>query len=107
MSHLPTVHRFDDTTEAYDATQCRDDIRDGDVLVIEREGVVGFLVSAWPVAVTALHGEFHGLTKPAQEYRGGRYVEAAEHAEQIARDLGFPLRADVPDPAAGEPAQTV
>ena len=57
----PTVYHFNSTGEAYNATQCRDDIRDGDVLVVESEGVTGFLDAAWPVAVTKAHGQFHGL----------------------------------------------
>lgn len=98
------VHRFGSTFQAYNATQCRDDIEDGDVLVIEPERVTGFLVSAWPVAVTAEHGELHRLTVPAGEYKGGAYRAAAEQAEQIARELGFPLPAAV---AAGELADAV
>lgn len=94
----PAVHRFDDTREAYDATQCRDDIRDGDVLVVESEGVVGFLDEAWPVALTKAHGEFHGLKTSAREHRDGRYTASAERAERIAAELGFPL--------AAEPART-
>ncbi|MFB7575364.1 MULTISPECIES: hypothetical protein [unclassified Streptomyces] len=89
----PAVHRFGDTVEAYDATQCRDDIRDGDVLVVEPEGVVGFLDAAWPVAITEEHGEFHGLKIPAREHHGGRFVASAELAEQIAAEHGFPLAA--------------
>jgi len=110
MSQPPKVHRFRSTGEAYDSTQCRDDIRDGDVLVIEEERVVGFLVSAWPVAVTELHGELHGpLPAPAREYREGRYAESVDHAERIARDLGFLVPTPQPVPAlapAGQPNQT-
>lgn len=98
------VHRFGSTFEAYNATQVRDDIHDGDVLVIEPERVTGFLVRAWPVAVTAEHGELHRLTVPAGKYEGGKYRAAAEQAEQIARELGFPLPAAV---AADELAATV
>jgi hypothetical protein len=87
----PTVHRFADTREAYDATQCRSDIRDGDVLVVAPERVVGFLDAAWPVAITEAHGEFHVLKVPARELRGGRFVASADLAERIAAELGFPL----------------
>ncbi|WP_330306259.1 MULTISPECIES: hypothetical protein [unclassified Streptomyces] len=94
LARLPRVHRFDGTTAgAYDATQCRDDIRDGDVLVVKAEGVVGFLAAAWPVAITEARGEFHGLKVPAREYEDGRYAASAERAEQIADELGFPLAA--------------
>ncbi|WP_406515581.1 hypothetical protein OH809_24955 [Streptomyces sp. NBC_00873] len=89
------VHRFGDTWEAYDATQCRDDIADGDVLVIESEQVVGFLVEAWPVAITEAHGEFHRLTASVQEFKDGRYVASAERAAELAGELGFPMRQSV------------
>ncbi|MCT9003512.1 hypothetical protein [Streptomyces rhizosphaerihabitans] len=92
LARLPKVHRFDGTTaEAYDATQCCDDIRDGDVLVVEAEGVVGFLDAAWPVAVTEAHGEFHGLKTPAHEYKDGSCAASIDSAERIAAELGFPL----------------
>lgn len=57
----PTVHRYADSRDAYDASQTYDTIKDGDVLVIEPESVVGILVSAWPVAVTSEPGCFHRL----------------------------------------------
>ncbi|MEU6318074.1 hypothetical protein [Streptomyces sp. NPDC047009] len=90
----PSVHHFaGSTAEAYDASQCRDDIRNGDVLVVEAEGVVGFLDEAWPVAITKTHGEFHGLKLPAREHHDGRFTASAEIAERIAAELGFPLAA--------------
>ncbi|MFJ3248437.1 hypothetical protein [Streptomyces sp. NPDC086782] len=95
----PTVHRFTDTVEAYDATQCRDDIRDGDVLVVESERVVGFLDAAWPVAITEAHGEFHGLKTPAREHHDGRFTASAELAERIAAEHDFPLAAPPTQPA--------
>jgi hypothetical protein len=56
-----TTFEFDNTQTAYDSTQCRDDIKHGDVLVIGHEGVVGLLNAAWPMAVTVAHGELHGV----------------------------------------------
>lgn len=61
----PTVHLFESSGDAYDASQTRDDISDGDVLVVESERVVGFLVKAWPVAVSDEHGAFHALDPDA------------------------------------------
>jgi len=49
---------FDSTEEAYGACQTRDDIKNGDMLVIPSEQVVG-LAGTWPVAVTDEHGELH------------------------------------------------
>ncbi|MFD8545026.1 hypothetical protein [Streptomyces sp. NPDC059649] len=87
----PAVHHFGSTGEAYNVTQCRDDILDGDVLVIEREQVVGFLRSAWPGAITAAHGELHTFTAGPRTIDDGRYAASVDLAEQIARDLGAPL----------------
>src|SRR4051812_24284860 len=42
------VFTFDDSREAYDQTQVRDDLHDGDVLHIPSERVAGFLMKAWP-----------------------------------------------------------
>ncbi|ESY35392.1 hypothetical protein NKK48_30330 [Mesorhizobium sp. C386A] len=54
------IHFFDSTGDAYDFTQCIDDIKNGDVLVIESEKVVG-LADTWPVAVTKEAGNLHTL----------------------------------------------
>src|SRR5262245_66200262 len=58
-----TIHYFDSTGEAYNASQTRDEIKGGDVLVVVPEGVVGIMVGAWPTAVTETTGEFHGLAE--------------------------------------------
>ncbi|MER7692996.1 hypothetical protein [Streptomyces sp. NPDC097610] len=91
--HAPAVmvHRFDSTEEAYNATQCRDDIRDGDILVVEREGVVGFLRCAWPAAITAQHGELHTVEGDPRTLDDGRYAASVEVAEKIAAEHEFAL----------------
>lgn len=53
---------FDDSPNAYDQTQFREDIHDGDVLHIPTEQVAGFLLRAWPVAVSPNAGALHPLT---------------------------------------------
>ena len=58
---MPTVHHFSSTSEAYSASQTREDIHDGDVLAVISERVVGILVDAWPTAISEAHGEFHRL----------------------------------------------
>ncbi|MDX2813388.1 hypothetical protein PV410_12595 [Streptomyces sp. PA03-5A] len=98
------IHRFWDSATAYDATQCREDINDGDVLVVEEEQVVGFLVEAWPHSITEEHGEFHALTIPVGDYRDGKYVEAAARAAKIARELGCPVHPGITD-LVDEPAE--
>jgi hypothetical protein len=57
----PRAHRFPGNTsaEVYAFSQTMDEIRDGDVLIVPDEGVVGILVQAWPVAVSAHAGAFH------------------------------------------------
>jgi hypothetical protein len=58
------VFTFDDSRSAYDQTQVRDDIHGSDVLHIPSETVAGFLMQAWPVAVSPGTGELHALTDP-------------------------------------------
>lgn len=55
----PSVHTFGSTGEAYNASQCRDEIKDGDVLSVPSERVVGVLIGAWPTAISEAAGEFH------------------------------------------------
>lgn len=60
----PKVHVFDTTEQAYDASQYRADIVDGDVLVARQTGTVAVLVAAWPTAVDVpveTAGAFHVL----------------------------------------------
>lgn len=94
--HSPAlmVHKYDSTEDAYNRTQCGDDIRDGDVLIIEREGVVGFLRSAWPAAITVARGELHGIDGDPRTLDDGLYVASIDAAEQIAREHGFALAAE-------------
>ncbi|MBH0778787.1 hypothetical protein [Nocardia bovistercoris] len=56
-----TIHVFATSAEAYDASQCHDDIVDGDILLVPSEEIAGWLSGAWPIAVTCEHGEFHQL----------------------------------------------
>lgn len=81
------VHVFDSTGAAYDASQTRDDIRDGDVLVVESEGVVGIMVAAWPTAVTLRSGAFHVLAEDAE------WSAIRAFADDEPRDYGPSLKA--------------
>ncbi|MEU8870481.1 hypothetical protein AB0D24_04810 [Streptomyces javensis] len=87
----PAVHRFDYSAEAYDAAQCRDDIRDGDVLVVVSDGIVAMLTDAWPGALTARNGELPKFTKPAYEIEGGRYAASVQLAMEQAAATGVDL----------------
>ncbi|MBA0053474.1 hypothetical protein E0L36_22120 [Streptomyces sp. AJS327] len=102
---VPGTHTFDSSAEAYDASQCRDDIRDGDVLVVPSEGIVAILNRAWPAALTAVHGELHTLTAAAGDIEGGRYKASVEAAAQAAARLDVelaPLHRPVEPYAAGD-----
>lgn len=109
----PTVYRFTDTDTAYDVTQSEErhhmGIRDGDILVVESEGVVGVLANNWPIALTEAHGQFH---LAAERYNirtmnDGRYAVSGDTAERVAAELGLPIlpqhRAPVAAPADEAP----
>jgi hypothetical protein len=55
------IRIFESSGEAYDACQCDDSIKKGDLLVIPSEDVVG-LAGIWPIAITANNGQLHKLT---------------------------------------------
>lgn len=56
------VKVYESTTDAYNDTQCNEDIRNGDgtILVIPSEQVVG-MAWTWPYAITTHWGELHKL----------------------------------------------
>lgn len=95
------IHFFNSTGEAYDATQCDENIKNGDILVVRSECVVG-LADTWPVAVTHHHGAFHVLTDGNfGTYRhqfgsnAGELVftdQQVELAKAVAAGLGFNFR---------------
>lgn len=53
---MPNSHIFSSSGEAYDLTQTDDGIKDGDVLVIPDEGIIGILIEAWPAAIIYQEG---------------------------------------------------
>jgi hypothetical protein len=102
------THRFNSTSDAYDASQTDDSISHGDVLVVESEHVVGVLVDAWPVAVTPERGAFHTFAPDvdvaafgAEPERTLSYTvhpvdaEPYEHTETIAAKPARDLRPSV------------
>ncbi|MER7477371.1 hypothetical protein ABTX60_06910 [Streptomyces sp. NPDC126510] len=99
----PKVWHFASSTDAHAAAD-KGQVKDRDILVVESERVVGFVVIIRPVAITDRHGAFHPhshLPKPAREFCHGDYAYSAEQAEQIAIDLGYALA----DPVAAEAAR--
>lgn len=101
----PAIHRFVDTGTAYDFTQSeegpRQGLRDGDVLVITWEGVVGVFANDRPLALTEAHGHlpFAALDCNVRTMNGGRYSESVDIAERVAAELGLPLLAHLVTPA--------
>jgi hypothetical protein len=89
------VHEFASTGDAYDATQCRDDISNGDTLVIASERVIG-IADTWPVAVTVEFGKLHTPADNvtlAQCFEDRKITaEAIEQAKQEAKARGWPVR---------------
>jgi hypothetical protein len=79
----PQVHHFASTGEAYDATQCDENIKNGDVLVIASERVVG-IADTWPFAITKEFGKLHALEEGTtiETYRDGKFAGSKEIAEQ-------------------------
>lgn len=90
----PKVHHFTDTDTAYTRAQCSDEVRDGDVLLIASEGVIGVLTNGHPVALTEEHGELHPMVHRyrIREMNGGRYVASADLAELAAELMGLSLQ---------------
>lgn len=65
-------------SEAYDETQCNDEIKDGDILLVQ-DGVA-VLVEAWPTMVIGESTVFH---KPAPDFHAqtnNRYLAAFSEA---------------------------
>lgn len=88
----PNAHTFDSTAEAYDATQCSDDIETGAPLLVESEQVVG-LAYTWPFAVTVAAGEFHTMGGDPAWFLADAGITADQVAAAVAvADVrGFPV----------------
>lgn len=85
------IHTFDSTQEAYDACQCDESIKDGDILLIPSEGVVG-LAGTWPVAVTVKYGELH-MKEPTRFWLDVPRIENLPIAVMVASAHGFDVDA--------------
>lgn len=88
------VHQFETSGEAYDATQYRDDIANGDVLLVVSEGVVG-VADTWPVAVTIAAGKLHTPGEGyslASVFEGRAAAVGIAAAKAVATRHGFAVR---------------
>lgn len=90
MADRQTVHIFDSTGSAYDACQCDENIKTGDVLFIPSEQVIG-LAWAWPVAVTAQCGAFHQpkTGTPVEAIDNGLFLPFVAMAREWCDQLGY------------------
>lgn len=92
------THQFDSTADAYDACQTgmasyNVSCVNGDLLVIESEGVVG-VCDTWPVAVTVAHGELHAAKDGdalVRHMRERGLSDSLIAARAMAMDLGFAI----------------
>jgi hypothetical protein len=95
-----TVHKFDTTGDAYDSCQIGihldngKPVNDGDVMIIEEEGVVG-VAWTWPIAATKAHGQLHvldrGVVISEVEWITPDVIEGYEKACKVAAFMGFEL----------------
>lgn len=88
------VHELDEEF-AYDETQTNPKIESGDTLIAGK--VVGFMLDAWPVAVTANRGQFHlplDGKDPEGLYEGSKMKAGAiKAAVELAQAAGLELAA--------------
>lgn len=103
----PAVHEFDNSKDAYDASQmdarydddCNEiPVKTGDILIIPSEGVVG-VSDTWPTAVTKNTGSLHGFEKGHRSIEQMAAVtkipaETWKAAMNKAQELGFDLATD-------------
>lgn len=80
-------HTFASTGQAYDACQCDQDVKKGDILLIPDENVVG-IADTWPFAISKEHGQLHGLEEgytPEGEYP--QYAASIAEARRIISEI--------------------
>ncbi|MFI5783952.1 hypothetical protein [Nocardia sp. NPDC051570] len=84
-----TIHIFTSTGEAYDHTQWRLDIKNGDILLVPSERIAGWREGAWPVAATDEAGQFHRLKDRVSSEAtadDARLLGMAHQAREALRD---------------------
>lgn len=85
------MHCFDDSTDAYDMSQCDESIEPGHCLVVLSEGVVG-IADTWPIAVTKNAGNLHSAEEGFDPIAGRSIsTEQVELAKSVALAHGFEL----------------
>ncbi|MCU1647126.1 MAG: hypothetical protein JWN03_7401 [Nocardia sp.] len=88
------IHVFASSGEAYDQSQVRDDINDGDLLFVPSERVAGWLEGALPVAATDNDGDFHTIKVTDRHLYGQQFAEVRESfARYMNEDWAWDLNA--------------
>jgi hypothetical protein len=81
------VWAFRSNREAYDLTQTSDEIKDGDVLYVPSENLVGFLAKAWPIAVIGKPENFHTAREESWSDLNEEYGESIAAAIRLVNFL--------------------
>jgi hypothetical protein len=93
QTHAVRVHDFFfDSADAYNQTQWNEAIRNGDILMIKSEQVIG-IADTWPVAVTKAFGSLHAVAPDAdllEHEELVKYRTSILIARKMAAELGWP-----------------
>ena len=71
--------------DAYDCTQCCDEIKDGDILIVQ-DGI-GVMVDAWPCMVSGESSVFHKAAPDFHAQTGDKYLAQFNAAQDSAQQL--------------------
>ncbi len=86
---MTTIHMFNTTTDAYDATQGDEDVKTGDILLLLSERVVG-IADVWPFALTTNRGALHAIGEGFScTTANGLPIAAYAEATALIQSLGF------------------
>ncbi|MDT5025777.1 MAG: hypothetical protein QOE61_2203 [Micromonosporaceae bacterium] len=96
------VHAFSSTATGYDQTLYRNDIHDGDVLFVPTERVAGFMMQAWPIAVSVNNGEFHRYTADDLLIDGIDYTANVAVAHTLLGGSAYSVTIAGPQPPDGQ-----
>ena len=93
-----TVHEYPELRSGtvYDLTQTQDSIKDGDILVLPLEGIVGIFSDVCPIAITVEHGKFHKIKEGHEKAFRDEYPMEVREAEIIAINNGWNLALEPP-----------
>jgi hypothetical protein len=83
---------FESSGEAYDRIQWDDHIRTGRIFTVESEKIVG-IAWAWPIAVTAEHGELSSTKRDPRQWKDEepKIATSVAAALELARCKGWTL----------------